>query len=107
MFMWRQMIMYESYDDIYNGTEKGFGSCGGIIKMVDGMKIKKDRVFYLRLFNKKHVKSHESIMYAESLDAAEQQYTINLELLPRHFYHEISDYALDNSRIPIDNGVIQ
>lgn len=62
----------------------------------------RDRIYYLRLFNKKHVKSHESILYAGSLDDAEKIYTENKTTLPKHVYHEISDYALDNSRIVID-----
>lgn len=63
--------------------------------MTANMKIR-DRVLYLRLFNKKHVKSHESIMYAGSMEDAEQLYRDNRAVLPKHVYHEISQYAVDN-----------
>lgn len=59
----------------------------------------RDRIFYLRLFNKKHVKSHESIMYAGDLEDATKLYQQYQNELPKHVYYEISDYALDNSRI--------
>lgn len=70
--------------------------------------IGRDRVFYLRLFNKKHVKSHESIMWASSLDWATFQYEAMKDELPRHVYYEISDYALeDKSAMEQANSILE
>ena len=95
--------MVEVFDDCYAGVDKGYGgSCGGIIKWSRGMKIR-DKIYYLRLYNKKHVKSHESIVWAGDLDDAEKLYNEVKTTLPKHVYHEFSEYALENR--PIEIGV--
>lgn len=94
--------MYERYLDNYSGKEKGdCKTCGGIIKMPLKEFHIRDRIYYLRLFNRKGVKSHESIIWAGDMVDAEGLYQKVKDTLPKHKTYEIGEYYGTEEPIPL------
>lgn len=91
--------MHNDYNDMHELQPKGSNkSCGGLIKMSDTAKIR-DKVYYLRLYNKKHIKSFETMVIAGSIDDAKELVEKNKSELPHHHSYEISEYYGDNNPI--------
>jgi len=94
--------MHDIYSNVYELQPKGSNkSCGGLIKMNTNAKIR-DKVYYLRLYNKKRIKSFETMVIAGSIDDAKELIENNIAELPHHHSYEISEYAIES--IPIVNG---
>lgn len=55
--------------------------------------------YYLKLYNRKHVKSSEHLLIANNEDDAIDFYREHKEELPKHVYYDISEYAVDNQPI--------
>lgn len=91
--------MHEDFNDTYSGYHKGnCKTCGGIIKMAKEYSIR-DKVYYVRFFNKKHIKSDERMVIANSTDDAMRRVMLSSEELPKHHTLEISEYFGDNNPI--------
>lgn len=57
--------------------------------------------YYLSLYNRKHVKSSEHLLIANSEMDAQNFYLKNKDTLPKHTYYDISEYAVDKKPLEI------
>lgn len=55
--------------------------------------------YYLKLYNRRHIKSSEHLLIANNETDALLKYHSHRHELPKHTYFDISEYAVDNKPI--------
>lgn len=57
--------------------------------------------YYLKLYNRRHIKFSEHLLIADNETDALMKYHTNKGELPKHTYYDISEYAIDNKPIEV------